>query len=109
MALLNYSNCSCKNSRCENVVALANIVSVNVCNIIDDYSKMGWFTCRWLKEKEGSLMKEPYLHDDGLEKAEAQFLLFRSMFNNDITQLHLHPHDSKSCRKTKINYVMEKK
>ena len=43
-------------------------------------------------------MKEPYLHDDGLEKAEAQLLFFRSMCNNDITQLDLIHQVNKSYR-----------
>ena len=45
-------------------------------------------------------MKEPSLLDDGIEKAEAQLLFFRSMFNKDITQLHLNHQDNKSYRKS---------
>ena len=67
--------------RCKSVVVLANVLPVNVCNIISDYNKADCFKCQCLKEKEESLMKEPYLRDDGLEKAEAQLLFFRSMFN----------------------------
>ena len=52
-------------------------------------------------------MKEAYLRDDGSEKAEAQLLFFRSMFNKDITQLHLLHCDSKSCRKSKDKFCDE--
>ena len=85
---------------CKTVVALANKLPVNVCNLIGGYNKADCFKCQCLKEKEKSLMKEPSLLDDGIEKAEAQLLFFRSMFNKDITQLHLHHLDNKSYRKS---------
>ena len=82
------------------MVALTNVLLVNDCNVISDYSKTDCSKCQHLKQKEESLMKEPYLLDDGLGKADAQLFLFRCMLNNDITQLHLHPCDNKSCRKS---------
>ena len=84
MALFNYNKCPCKNRNCKSVVSLAKKIPVNVCNIIGDYNKADSFKCQCLKEKEESLMKEPFLKDEGLEKAEAQLLFFRSMFNKDM-------------------------
>ena len=37
MTLFNYDNCPCKNKKCKSVVALANILPVNVCNLIGGY------------------------------------------------------------------------
>ena len=51
------------------MVALANILPVNVCNLIDDYSKMDCFKCRCLKLKEMDFMKDRDLPEEGLEKA----------------------------------------
>ena len=107
MALFNYSNCHCKKIRCENVGAIANILPVNVCNIINDYSKMDCFKCRCLKLKEMYFMKDKDLPEEGLEKAELQLLFFKQSFNNYITQMTGQHYDDKQYRRN-IDNIFDK-
>ena len=92
---------------CENVVALTNILPVNVCNIIDDYSKMDYFKCCCLKLKEKDFMKGRDLPEEGLEKAELQLVFFKQSFNNYITQMTRQHSDDKQYRRN-IDNVIDK-
>ena len=89
------------------MVALANILPVNVCNILDGYSKMDCFKCRCLKLKEMDFRKDGDLPEEGLEKAELQFLFFKQSFNNYITQMTGQHYDDKQYRR-KIDNISDK-
>ena len=87
MTLFNYDNCPCKNKKCKSVVALANILPVNVCNLIGGYIKPTCFDCRYLREEEEHFMSDKNIPEEGLEKAELQLNIIQQIQNNDITQL----------------------
>ena len=106
MTLLNYSNCHCKKLRCKKVVATANILPVNVCNIIDGYSKMDCFKCRCLKLKEQDFVKDRDFPEEGLEKAEL-LLFFNQSFNNYIAQMTGQHYDDKQYRRS-IDNIFDK-
>ena len=56
MTLFNYDNCPCKN-KCKSVLALANILPVDVCNLIGGYIRVTCFDCRYLMEEEEHFMR----------------------------------------------------
>ena len=87
MTLFNYDNCLCKNKKCKSVVALANILPVNVCNLIGGYIKPTCFDCWYLRDEEEHFMSDKNIPEEGLEKAELQLNIIQQIQNNDITQL----------------------
>ena len=87
MTLSNYDNCPCKNKKCKSVVALANILPVNVCNLIGGYIKPTCFDCWYLRDEEEHFMSDKNIPEEGLEKAELQLNIIQQIQNNDITQL----------------------
>ena len=87
MTLFNYDNCPCKNKKCKSVVALANILPVNVCNLIGGYIKPTCFDCWYLRDEEEHFMSDKNIPEEGLEKAELQLNIIQQIQNNDITQL----------------------
>ena len=87
MTLFNYDNCPCKNKKCKSVVALANILPVNVCNLIGGYIKPTCFDCWYLRDEEEHFMSDKNIPEEGLEKAELQINIIQQIQNNDITQL----------------------
>ena len=72
MTLFNYDNCPCKNNKCKSVVVLANILPVDVCNLIGGYIRVTCFDCRYLMEEEEHFMRNQDIPEEGLEKAELQ-------------------------------------
>ena len=87
VTLFNYDNCFCKNENCKSVVALANILPVNVCNLIGGYIKPTCFDCSDLMEAEEHFVRDKQIPEEGLEKAELQLQVIKLMQNTDITQL----------------------
>ena len=51
MSQVNYDNCPCK-KKCKPVVALANILPVDVCNLIGGYIRVTCFNCWYLMDEE---------------------------------------------------------
>ena len=69
MTLFNYDNCPYKNIKCKSVVALTNILIVNVCNLIDGYIRIICFDCWYLMDEEEHFMRDKDIPEEGLEKA----------------------------------------
>ena len=90
MTLFNYDHCPCKN-KCKSVVALANILPVDVCNLIGGYIRETCFDCWYLMDEEENFKRNKDIPEEGLEKAELQLNIIKQMQNkvqnNDITQL----------------------
>ena len=107
MTLFNYDNCPCKNKKCKSVVALANILPVNVCSLIGKYSKKMCFNCWYLRDEEEHFMRDRHIPEEGLEKAELQLKIIKQMLNNDITHLAGTPNDNKQYRKS-IDRIFDK-
>ena len=87
MTLFNYDKCPCKNKKFKSVVGLANILPVDVCNLIGGCIKPTCFDCRYLREEEEHFMSDKNIPEEGLEKAELQLNIIQQIQNNDITQL----------------------
>ena len=87
MTLFNYDNCPCKNNKCKSVVALANILPVDVCNLIGGYIKPTCFDCWYLRDEEEHFMRNKDIPEEGLEKAELQLQVIKLMQNNVFTLL----------------------
>ena len=107
MTLFNYDNCPCKNKKCKSVVALANILPVNVCNLIGGYIKPTCFYCWYLRDEEEHFMRNKDIPEEGLEKAELQLKIIEQMLNNDITCLTVIPFVNKQYRK-RIDRIFNK-
>ena len=71
MTRFNYDNCPCKNANCKSVVALANILPVDVCNLIRGYIKPTCFDCSDLLDAEEHFVRDKDI-PEALEKAELQ-------------------------------------
>ena len=88
MSLFNYDSCPCKNKKkCKSVVALANILPVDVCNLIGGYITVTWFDCWYLMDEEEHFMRNKDIPEEGLEKAELQLQVIKLMQNNVFTLL----------------------
>ena len=109
MTLFNYDNCPCKNKKCKSVVALANILPVDVCNLIGGCIKPTCFDCWYLRDEEEHFMSDKNIPEEGLEKAELQLNIIKQMQNNDITQLTGYHFSLKDYRKTLTEYLIYKK
>ena len=71
----------------KSVVALANILPVNVCNLIGGYIKPTCFDCWYLRDEEEHFMRNKDIPEEGLEKAELQLQVIKLMQNNVFTLL----------------------
>ena len=98
-----------KIKKCKSVVALANILPVDVCNLIGGYIKPTCFDCLYLRDEEEHFMGDKNIPEEGLEKAELQLNIIKQMQNNDITQLTGYHFSLKHCRKTLTEYLIYKK
>ena len=107
MTLFNYDSCFCKNQNCKSVVALANILPVNVCNLIGGYIKPTCFDCWYLMGEEEHFMRGRTIPEAGLEKAELQLKNIEQMQHNDITQLTGSHYYMKQSRKS-IDRIFDK-
>ena len=87
MTLFNYDNCPCKNKKCKSVVALANSLPVDVCNLIGGYIRVTCFDCWYLMDEEEHFMRNKDIPEEGLEKAELQLQVIKLMQNNVFTLL----------------------
>ena len=73
--------------KCKSVVALANILPVNVCNLIGGYIRVTCFDCWYLMDEEEHFMRDKDIPEKGLKKAELQLQVIKLMQNNVITLL----------------------
>ena len=111
MTLFNYDNCPCKNNKCKSVVALANILPVDVCNPIGGYIKPTCFDCWYLRDEEEHFMRNKDIPEEGLEKAELQLQVIKLMQNNVFTLLAENQYSIKQdiTENTLTEYLIYKK
>ena len=94
-------------------MALANILPVDVCNLIGGYIREPCFDCWYLMDEEENFKRNRDIPEEGLEKAELQLNIIKQMQNNvqnnDITQLTGYHFSLKHYRKTLTEYLIYKK